>query len=112
MSTLTSRRPSSKPLSRTFRWLYRHPGEQLKGAIRMVLTFPKRSEIYRYWVEQIPSDFGTAFKLERIEADGSEGDTYHACAENEQDGYCDCKGFQAHGHCKHRDLAFAISQKS
>ena len=102
--------PRSRPVSRHFRWLYRHPGAEIKGALRVVMTYANRSEIYRYWVESIPSDFGAAFRFEKIEPDGSTGETYEACADGER-GHCDCKGHERWGHCKHVDAARAIAAR-
>src|SRR5262245_55570368 len=115
MPTLTAARPSvkparstGKPVSRALRWLYRHPGEQLEGAVRLAITYAGRTDLFRYWVEQIPSDFGVAFRLTKIEPDGKTGDVYHVNVANAQDTRCDCKGFEAHGHCKHVDCCRAI----
>src|SRR5262245_11900087 len=87
MPTLTTRRPpvkssrSSKPQSRLLRWLYRHPGPEVKGAIRLAISYARRTYLFRYWVEQVPSDFGTAYKLTKIEADGSDGEVYDVCSD-------------------------------
>src|SRR5262245_24739951 len=91
-------RAGSKPVERRLRWLYRHPGQRLCGAVRLALTYAKRTDLFRYWIEAIPSDFGAAFKLERIEPDGKTGDTYHVNVENAQDTHCDCLGFEKHGY--------------
>jgi hypothetical protein len=115
MKTLTATRPArkpasnTKPVSRKFRWLYRHPGEALKGAVQMMITFANRSELYRYWIASIPSDFGTAHELEKINPDGTSGETYQVLVDSPQDCICSCKGFEAHSHCKHLDLCRVVA---
>ncbi len=112
MDSITSAPPrvkaSSKPVSRAYRFLYRHPGEALKAAVRLVLTFKNRSEIYRYWLQRIDADFGIGFELEKIEPDGATGPVYHVNVEGEQDGRCDCLGAERWGRCKHLDLCHAL----
>ncbi len=68
--------------------------------------------MFRYWVRSIPSDFGTAFELEKINPDGTAGDTYHVNASSPQDTHCDCLGFERHGHCKHVDACRVIAARS
>jgi hypothetical protein len=115
MSTVTATRPARKanpntnPVSRKFRWLYRHPGEALKGAIRIVMCYANRSEIFRYWIERLPSDFGTAYTLTKIAPDGKDADVYHVCVDNPQDSLCTCKGFESHGRCKHLSACQVIA---
>jgi hypothetical protein len=115
MKTLTATRPARKPASdtkptgRLFRWLYRHPGQQLKGAIRIVMCYANRSEMFRYWVEALPSDFGTAYTLTKITPDGKDDEVYHVCVDNPQDSLCTCKGFESHGHCKHLSACQVIA---
>ncbi len=104
-----TRTSTSKPAARCLRWLYRHPGLPLRGAVRLALTYARRTDLFRYWVEAIPSDWGTAFRLERIDPDGSAGETYHVCVAGPADSLCGCKGFEAHGHCKHLDACRVIA---
>jgi hypothetical protein len=102
-------RSNTKPTGRLFRWLYKHPGQQLKGAIRIVMTYANRSELFRYWVEALPSDFGTAYTLTKITPEGKDADVYHVCVDNPQDSLCTCKGFESHGACKHLDACKLIA---
>ena len=72
-----------------------------------------------YLLERIPADFGAAFsltKLELVEAEPGvhelrRADPYHVHFDRTLGDSCDCKGFVAHRHCKHRDaLAELIGQ--
>lgn len=58
-----------------------------------------------YEVQETPSPLGRAFLLHRSVqaiAEDPEGDHYYGVLiANEQDTTCECRGFQAHGHCKH-----------
>jgi hypothetical protein len=106
MQTVQTKRTSGKPVSRHFRWLAKLPGP--KGAIRVVLTYARRSDVFRYFVERIASDFGVAFQFEKIEPDGTMGGIYQVCVENEQDASCTCPGHTYGGSCKHLSVARAI----
>jgi len=60
----------------------------------------------RYWVEEFPADLaGRAFRFVKVVSAGEEGGAYECLAADRQDDdLCDCKGFTAHGHCKHLDV--------
>jgi hypothetical protein len=110
MKTVTAKSPARKPhqpVERRLRWLARLPG--CKGAIRLALTYAKRTDLFRYFIELVPSDFGVAFRLEKIEPDGKVSEAYNVCVENDQDGHCDCKGFTYHSTCKHVDCCRVIA---
>lgn len=60
----------------------------------------------RYDVEEIPSGMGRAFLLHRtpaaVAADPDHVERYGVLvAMNPQDHLCECRGFAAHGYCKH-----------
>ncbi len=104
----TATRTSSKPTARHLRWLYRHPEPPLRGAVRLALSYARRTDLFRYWVEALPSDFGRAFRFAKINPDGSDGEAYETCVVNDQDAHCCCLGHEKHGRCKHVDAARAI----
>jgi hypothetical protein len=64
-----------------------------------------------YLLERIPADFGAAFaltKLVMVEIEPGVHEqrpdyTYHVHFDAALGDSCDCKGFVAHRHCKHRD---------
>jgi hypothetical protein len=59
-----------------------------------------------YFVQRIPSDFGTAFRLTKVL---DEHDSYAVNLDGDQR-TCECKGNQRHGHCKHGDGLAALLQ--
>jgi hypothetical protein len=71
------------------------------------------TDVYR--VEEIPTGMGgRAFLLHRSEqaiaADGGDV-SYGVLIGNPQDTQCECRGFQAHGKCKHLDaLAYLLAR--
>ena len=109
-STSKTTRSSSKPVSRLLRWLSRD--EKGNGIIEMRITFEKRSEIHRYFLTRLTSDFGTAFRLEKIGDDASctDGEIYAVCIDGTRS-TCECKGFLRWGHCKHVDACTAITAR-
>jgi hypothetical protein len=63
-----------------------------------------------YYLETIPTDFGTAFTLEKFACDG--GDLYHVNLDPDSgNNTCTCKGNTYHGHCKHVE-ALAVLRKA
>src|SRR5262245_1042880 len=81
--------------ARHLRWLYRHPGLTLQGAVRLAITYANLTELIRYWVEQVPSDFGTAYRLTKIDADGRDAEVYDVCSDG-ANSLCCCLGFERH----------------
>ena len=80
------------------------------GAIEISMTTGVRSprtEKTVYLVRFIPSDFGNGavgFEVEKLDADLAAVETYHVhLSDNPAEVSCDCKGHEAHGHCKHRE---------
>jgi hypothetical protein len=90
MNTLTKPAKRIKP-SRTLR-LY--PGSP------MLLEMTIGKDSYSYWLQPIPSDFGSAYELRKSIGEGSE--TYHVCLDGQRS-TCDCLGWCRWGHCKHID---------
>jgi hypothetical protein len=64
-----------------------------------------RVKVTSYRLREVPSDFGRAFELRKLEADG--GEVYHVNLADGPDGpedSCECKGHLRHGHrtvCRH-----------
>jgi hypothetical protein len=64
-----------------------------------------------YLLEQIPADFGSAFSLTKLVMVEIEPGVfeqqpdcvYHIHLDPTLGDSCDCRGFVAHRHCKHRD---------
>jgi hypothetical protein len=80
------------------------------GAGRWVLQLtywhPRRSaEDQFYHLTAIPSDWGRAFEVRKLQADG--GEVYHVNLTSDGP-TCDCKGHLQHGHCKHAESLVAL----
>jgi hypothetical protein len=58
-----------------------------------------------YVITPMRSDFGRAFRLEKVGTDA--GETYHVCLDGAKT-TCDCKGFARWSHCKHADGLTAL----
>ena len=63
----------------------------------MAITVGK-ADPTRYFLWPIPSDFGTAFRLEKFE----DGEVYTVNLDGERSS-CDCLGHLPWGHCKHAE---------
>jgi hypothetical protein len=68
----------------------------------------KAAEDTHYFVKAIPSDWGRAFEVKHLDADG--GEAFHVNLTSDGP-TCDCKGFQAHSHCKHAESLTALDAK-
>ena len=103
MATATKTRKPVKP-ARTVQLLGRPAPVGL-----VAITVGKASTAYL--LERVPADFGAAFalaKLALVEVDTGVFEqrpdyTYHVHFDATLGDSCDCKGFVAHRHCKHRD---------
>jgi hypothetical protein len=65
----------------------------------------KAAEDQHYYLKALASDWGRAFELTHLEADG--GETYHVNLDRDNP-TCDCKGFVRHDHCKHVESLVAL----
>jgi hypothetical protein len=64
-----------------------------------------------YWLSRLPTDFGAAFRLERLAPVGDEPAAYDVLlAEGGGAPSCECKGFFRWGRCKHADGLLALLQ--
>jgi hypothetical protein len=85
----------------------RRPRRPISRGIRLTapgsLTIRTDSTELRYKVEELVvggAFDGRGFRVTREDT----GDVYDVfLSRNGQDDLCDCRGFSAHGHCKHRD---------
>jgi hypothetical protein len=72
-----------------------------------------------YLLKRVPADFGTAFaltKLALVEVDPGVYEqrpecVYHVHFDATLGDSCDCKGFVAHRHCKHRDALAELARR-
>jgi hypothetical protein len=80
------------------------------AALRLTSTEGNRTEVFHYFVEAIPADFGLGFHLEKFANEVEEGEPseYHVLLAGKSS-TCECKGWLRWGHrkpCKHlRSLA-------
>jgi hypothetical protein len=65
------------------------------------------SDVTRYALAYVPSDFGDGFRFAK---QGGDGAVYHVHLSDEWGRTCECLGFLAHGHCKHVDLAVRLRE--
>jgi hypothetical protein len=85
------RKPRAKP-ARSIGLLV-HPSADTAGVVRITVG----KSVTDYILLAVPSDFGRGFLLTKILG---EHDAYHVNL-NGSESLCDCKGHEAHGHCKH-----------
>ena len=69
---------------------------------RLTIAKGRKAEAYRV-AEFTPDLPGRAFTLTK-----PGGDRYACLVANAQDGLCECRGFDAQGHCKHLDTLRAM----
>jgi hypothetical protein len=101
MSTSTKPRPRVKP-PRSVR-LSLAPFGGNPGVVRITAG----KEVNDYLLTPLASDFGTAYRLDKIGVE--DGEPYHVCLDGTNH-TCDCKGHARHGHCKHADGLVALRQ--
>jgi hypothetical protein len=63
-----------------------------------VLTLTDSRTHTRYAVSEFPADHGRGFVLRK-----SGGAGHYSCLVAAHTGLCECRGYEAHGHCKHLD---------
>jgi hypothetical protein len=99
MSSLASDAPADKPKGRRTASVWNAGGG--RWVLQLTFWHPRRSaEDQFYHLSAIPSDYGTAYELRKLQADG--GEVYHVNLDSAGPS-CDCPGHLRHGHCKHRD---------
>src|SRR5579872_5065896 len=111
MATVRTSRPRVKP-ARTVQLLGRPDPVGL-----LAITVGKGCTAYL--LKRVPADFGAAFaltKLVMVEVDPGVFEqrpdyTYHVHFDATLGDSCDCKGFVAHRHCKHRDALAELARR-
>jgi hypothetical protein len=98
------RTPRPKP-ERHFRWLTAPTLEHRFGIARVQVG---KEPACCYLIQPIASDFGRAVEFRKLDGIGST--VYHVLIQDGPagGGTCDCRGFEAHDHCKHRDLVLFL----
>jgi hypothetical protein len=103
MATVPTPRPRVKP-ARTVQLLGR---PDPIGLLAITVGKVRNS----YMLQRVPADFGSAFALTKLVLveiepgvhEQRHAETYHVHFDRTLGDSCDCKGFVAHRHCKHRD---------
>ncbi len=93
MATVSARRPRSSP-ARTIA-LFQPPRDGAPGLLELRTG---KADPTGYYLWPIPSDFGTAYRVEKYATQG--GEVYDVCLAGELSS-CECLGFLRHSHCKH-----------
>jgi hypothetical protein len=99
-------RAARRPPPLLIQWVGPPPApERPFGLLRLALG----PEVCCYFIEPVPSDFGRAFSVTKLEA-ADEVPVYHVLLDGRRSS-CDCLGHQRHGHCKHLDaLCMLVEQ--
>jgi hypothetical protein len=93
-----SRKPRPKP-TRTYDLLLPPSANGMPGFLRITMTDGNRVLPVDYFLSRLPSDFGTAFRLQKILG---EHDAYDVLLGPDGLFSCECKGHLRHGTaCKH-----------
>jgi hypothetical protein len=98
-------RKASRPKSRSI-WFDPVPADTSRRHIRLTVDGTETD----YWLQAIPADFGTAFKLEKFAKDG--GEVYHVNLDAKRGHHtCECLGHLRWGHrtqCRHVAALLAL----
>lgn len=82
----------------------------MPGVVRISVTKGKKTLAVDYFASIVPSDWGDAFRLEKIIKSADEPNVYDVILSNEGHS-CECMGFMKHGHCKHCDGLAALRDR-
>ena len=104
MSTVPAKPRTRKPGKPPF---FRATLDKMEGVSRAALQILQGRQSFLYWLQKVPSDWGTAFRLEKFsfqQGGDAEEQVYHVLLSPEGNS-CTCKGHVAHAHrgtvCKH-----------
>jgi hypothetical protein len=116
MSTVTDPRPAvkqRKPRAKPQRFCRLDGKPEIDAPA--ILTLHVAGKETDYFIRPVPSNFGEAFELTKLEIvdDGpaERGEVYHVLFEDEHNHTCECKGFLRWGHCKHVDSLKALRER-
>src|SRR5262245_7219355 len=96
MTSVSRPKKSLKP-RRSIR-LRQAPLDWPHGLLTITETRGSKATETDYWIDRLPSDFGTAYRLRKFQDQG--GEQYDVLLDGRQS-TCECLGHQRHGHCKH-----------
>lgn len=85
---------------RSLRVAYRAHDGTGRVCVTLTTTRGRKVTCNLYVVAPIPSDFGTAFEVSKVDADGRTEEVYHTLL-SASGNTCDCKGGTYCGRCKH-----------
>jgi hypothetical protein len=102
MSTVTAR-----PKSRKVGLAVPLDAEGKNGVPRIVELKGRRVIEDEYLIDRIPSDFGTAFHVEKRDYNPGEERSYDVLL-NGDASLCSCRGFTRWGHCRHIESLAAL----
>jgi hypothetical protein len=106
-TTAAKRSQSTKP-ARFLRLIQPFDQDGKNAELSITIKKGNRTDIFRYWLDRIPSDWGMAFLVEK-QGDGSrENEEYHVLLDGENGHSCECKGFLRWDHCKHVEGLLAL----
>jgi hypothetical protein len=75
------------------------------SAMPGVVTIAVNKDRSDYFLTALPSDYGRAFRVEKMGTYPEEGYDVHLSLDGDS---CECKGFLRWGHCKHADGLAAL----
>ena len=101
MNATTPARAGQRKPERGIRLEVRPEGD-CPGIVRITVG----NQYADYFLTPMPSDFGRAFKVEKIGLQVNDP-PYHVNIDADKR-TCECKGFLRHGHCKHADGIAAL----
>jgi hypothetical protein len=100
---------SARPKSRKVGRAVPLNAEGKNGVLRIVELKGRRVVEDEYFLDRVPSDFGTAFLMEKRDysPDAEGRHSYHVCL-NGDSSSCECRGFLRWNHCRHIESLAAL----
>jgi len=94
MSSIASAPRRVKPFRRAYVTSANEGGGRV---LTLHIRTGRKVEFFDYYLKPIPCQDGAAYEVSKLQGDG---ETYHVRIATDGN-TCECKGFLAHGHCKH-----------